>query len=146
MRDATVRRLSRLHAVAYRLTGGVLGRRLVGNDMLLLTTRGARTGRRHTVPLLHLRDGDMLIVIASWGGRPKNPEWYGNLVAQPRAIVQVRSRVQPVRARTATTSEREVWWPRIVAAYPGYRTYQSHTERVIPVVFLEPDPPAVHRT
>ena len=139
MRDDTARRLSRLHAVVYRLTGGVLGRRLVGNDMLLLTTRGSRTGRRHTVPLLYLRDDETMIVIASWGGRPENPDWYGNLEAQPRATVQVRSRVSAVRARTATPAEREAWWPRIVAAYPGYRAYQSHTDRIIPVVFLEPD-------
>jgi F420H(2)-dependent quinone reductase len=139
VRDDTARRLSRLHAVVYRLTGGVLGRRLVGNDMLLLTTRGSRTGRHHTVPLLYLRDDETMIVIASWGGRPENPDWYGNLTAQPRATVQVRSRVWAVRARTATPAEREAWWPRIVAAYPGYRAYQSHTDRVIPVVFLEPD-------
>ena len=139
MRDDTARRLSRLHAVVYRLTGGLLGRRLVRNDMLLLTTRGARTGRRHTVPLLYLRDGETMIVIASWGGRASNPDWYANLVSHPRATVQVRSRVVSVQARTATPAEREHWWPRIVAAYPGYRTYQSHTDRVIPVVFLEPD-------
>jgi deazaflavin-dependent oxidoreductase (nitroreductase family) len=139
VRDDTARRLSRLHAVVYRLTGGVLGRRLVRNDMLLLTTRGARTARRHTVPLLYLRDGETMIVIASWGGRARNPDWYANLVSHPRATVQVRSRVVSVQARTATPAEREQWWPRIVAAYPGYRTYQSHTDRVIPVVFLEPD-------
>lgn len=139
MRDDTARRLSRLHAVVYRLTGGVLGRRLVGNDMLLLTTRGARSGKRHTVPLLYLRDGERMIVIASWGGRARNPDWYGNLVADPRATVQVRSRAVSVQARTATPAEREQWWPRIVAAYPGYRTYQSRTDRAIPVVFLEPD-------
>jgi deazaflavin-dependent oxidoreductase (nitroreductase family) len=139
VRDVTARRLSRLHAAVYRLTGGVLGRRLVLNDMLLLTTRGSRTGRRHTVPLLYLRDGQTVVVIASWGGRPENPDWYGNLVADSRATVQVRSRVWAVQARTATPAEREAWWPRIVAAYPGYRAYQSHTDRVIPVVFLEPD-------
>jgi deazaflavin-dependent oxidoreductase (nitroreductase family) len=146
VRDGTARRLSRLHAVVYRLTGGLLGRRLVGNDMLLLTTRGARTGKRHTVPLLYLRDGERMIVIASWGGRARNPDWYGNLIAHPRATVQVRSRVWSVQARTATPAERERWWPRIVAAYPGYRTYQSHTDRVIPVVFLESDPRTMHGT
>src|SRR5918994_5462186 len=79
MRDATARRLSRLHVLVYRLTGGRIGRRLVNNDMLLLTTCGARTGRKHTVPLLYLRDGETLVVIASWGGRPKNPHWFTNL-------------------------------------------------------------------
>jgi len=138
MDDDTARRLSRLHVVVYRLTGGVLGRRLVRNDMLLLTTRGCTTGRAHTVPLLYLRDGDTLVVVASWGGRPRDPDWYRNLVGEPRAIVQVRSRKWDVRARTANTDERQAWWPRITAAYAGYRLYQSRTDRTIPVILLEP--------
>jgi deazaflavin-dependent oxidoreductase (nitroreductase family) len=140
VRDNTARRLSRLHVNVYRLTGGVLGRRLVGNDMLLLTTRGRTTGKAHTVPLLDLPDGDTLVVIASWGGRPRDPQWYRNLVAEPRALVQVRSRTWAVRGRTADTDERDTWWPRIVAAYPGYRIYRSRTDRTIPVVLLEPIP------
>ena len=138
MRDSTARRLSRVHVFVYRITGGVLGRRLVRNDMLLLTTTGAKTGRRHIVPLLHLRDGEALVVIASWGGRPRHPQWYSNLVANPRATVQVRSKRWPVRARTAEPDERAVWWPKVVAAYPGYHAYESKTDRVIPIVFLEP--------
>jgi F420H(2)-dependent quinone reductase len=138
MRDATARRLSRLHIGLYRLTGGLLGRRLVRNDMLLLTTTGSRSGRRHTVPLLYLHDGDTLVVIASWGGRPHHPQWYTNLVANPLATVQVRSRRWAVRARTATPEERAVWWPRVLATYKGYQVYESNTDRVIPVVFLEP--------
>jgi F420H(2)-dependent quinone reductase len=78
------------------------------------------------------------VVIASWGGRPRDPDWYRNLVAEPRAIVQVRSRSSAVRGHTVNTDEREAWWPRIVAAYAGYRRYQSHTDRTIPVVLLEP--------
>ncbi len=138
MRDATARRLSRLHRVVYRMTRGVIGRRLVRNDMLLLTTRGAQTGREHTVPLLYLRDGDTLLVIASWGGRPSHPQWYRNLLQHPDATVQVGGRRWPVRARTASPQERDVWWPRVLAAYHKYRVYQSNTDRVIPVVFLEP--------
>ena len=141
MRDNTARRLSRLHVIVYRLTGGVLGRRLVGNDMLLLTTRGSDTGKAHTVPLLYLRDGDTLVVIASWGGRPRDPDWYRNLLAEPRALVQVQSGKWTVRARTASTDERDAWWPRIVAAYPGYRVYQTRTDRTIPVILLKPAPP-----
>ncbi len=138
MRDVTARRLSWLHIALYRLTGGRIGRRLVNNDMLLLTTRGVVTDRKHTVPLLYLRDDETLVVIASWGGRPNNPQWFRNLMAHPEATVQVRSDRWPVRARAATPEEREEWWPRVLAAYKGYREYQSHTDRVIPVVFLDP--------
>jgi F420H(2)-dependent quinone reductase len=137
MRDVWVRRLSRFHAVVYRLTGGWVGRRLVRNDMLLLTTFGEMSGRPHTVPLLYLRDGDTLVVIASYGGRPDHPQWYRNLSASPEATVQARSRRWQVRARTADPAEREQWWPRVLAAYHKYRVYQSNTTRVIPVVFLE---------
>ena len=139
MLDANLRRLSRLHRSVYRLTGGAVGQRLVGNDMLLLTTRGASTGKAHTVPLLYLRDNDTLVVIASWGGRPQHPDWYHNLMADRRATVQVRSKSWPVRARTAGPQERTAWWPRVVAAYEAYDTYQSRTDRVIPVVLLDPD-------
>lgn len=137
MRDATARRISKFHVGLYRLTRGVLGRRLVKNDMLLLTTRGAKTGSRHTRPLLYLREGDTFVVIASWGGRPYNPDWYHNLMANPEAVVQAGATRWRVRARVATPDEHDVWWPRVLAAYHGYRIYQSHTDRVIPVVFLK---------
>lgn len=111
---------------------------MVDNDMLLLTTIGRRSGRRHEVPLLYLRDGEQLVVIASYGGRPNYPDWYLNLVAHPEAHVQIMGRRQSVEARVATPSEREEWWPRIVDAYKGYSQYQSRTDRIIPVVFLDP--------
>lgn len=141
MRDQNVRRLSRLHEVVYRLTGGRLGRRLVGNDMLLLTTRGRRSGSPHTVPLLYLRDGNRLVVIASYGGRPYNPDWYQNLVAHPQATVRTPRAKIEVAARTATGAERAAWWPRVIESYPGYAEYQARTDREIPVVFLEPPAP-----
>lgn len=136
VRDNMVRRLSRLHKLVYRLTGGRVGARLVNNDMLLLTTEGRLTGRPHTVPLLFLRDGDRLVVIASYGGRPRHPDWYSNLLFQPRAVVRVPWGRLEVTARIATTDERAAWWPRVVEAYPGYAEYQSRTRRPIPIVFL----------
>lgn len=97
------------------------------------------SGAEHTVPLLYLRSGRSLVVIASYGGRPDHPTWYQNLVADPRVEVQVnRTRTARI-ARTASAEERTEWWPRIVAAYPGYSTYESRTDREIPVVFLEPE-------
>jgi F420H(2)-dependent quinone reductase len=138
MKDPSVRRWSRFHTRLYRVTNGVIGRRLVANDMLLLTTTGHRTGKAHTVPLLYLKDGKSLVVIASYGGRPDNPTWYDNLVAQPEVTVQIDGSGKRMKARTASQEERAEWWPRIEAAYDGYAVYQSRTEREIPVVFLEP--------
>jgi len=133
-----VRRLSRLHRGLFRRTGGIVGRRLVDNDMLLLTTTGHRTGRAHTVPLLYLGDGRRFVVIASYGGRSHHPTWYLNLVADPLVKVQTRDETVVARATTATPELRAQWWPKVVDAYAGYSTYQSRTKREIPVVFLDP--------
>lgn len=138
MKDASVRRWSRFHAFLYRITGGRIGRRLVQNDMLLLTTHGRETGEPHTVPLLYLTDDDRFVVIASYGGRDRHPDWYLNLVADPIVRVQTPESRRTMRARTAEPDERAVWWPRVLDAYDGYRTYQGRTSREIPVVFLEP--------
>ncbi|NNC40029.1 MAG: nitroreductase family deazaflavin-dependent oxidoreductase [Acidimicrobiia bacterium] len=141
MRDRTAKHLSTLHTLLYRATRGRIGRRLVDNDMLLLTTTGHTTGKKHTVPLLYLDTGSSLIVIASWGGRPTNPHWYQNLLANPRAQVRLPDRRFQAVARTAAPQERLLWWPRIVDAYDGYATYQSRSDREIPVVFLEDTAP-----
>ena len=137
MRDRNVKMLSNLHTALYRATRGVVGRRLVNNDMLLLTTTGASTGAQHTVPLLYLKDGERLIVIASYGGRPNHPQWYRNLIIGPSASVQILGETREVVATTMTSTERDQWWPIIVEAYGDYAVYQSRTEREIPVVWLD---------
>ncbi len=106
--------------------------------MLLLTTRGRLTGEPHTVPLLYLRDGDRFLVIASYGGRDRHPEWYLNLLADPSVTARVGGRKVVLTARTASSAEREVWWPKVVEAYSDYAVYQTRTDREIPVVALEP--------
>ena len=130
------RRLSTLHTLTYRLTGGRVGRRLVHNDMLLLTTTGRHSGRKHTIPLLYLHDGDNIIVIASWGGRDYPPHWYLNVTADPNVGVQINAETWTAAARELNEPERSLWWDRAVVAYAGYGEYQSRTDRVIPVLRL----------
>lgn len=137
MKDSTVKTMSTLHTVLYRATRGLVGHRLVDNDMLLLTTTGHRSGKAHTVPLLYLTDGERLVVIASYGGRPAHPSWYKNLLADPSASVQILGDRRPVTSRTMSSADRDVWWTRVVAAYSDYAVYQSRTDREIPVVWLE---------
>lgn len=137
MKDSRVRLLSRLHRAIFAATGGRIGRRLVGNDMLLLTTTGRRTGKAHTVPLLYLREGDRFVVIASFGGRPYHPAWYLNLRADPAVEVQIQGRRFHAVASTATSDERAMWWPQVARAYRGYSEYSSRTDRTIPVVFID---------
>ena len=138
MRDGNARTLSTFHSVVYRLTKGRIGRRLASKDMLLLTTRGKKTGKQHTVPLLYLRDDDDLIVIASWGGRPHHPHWYTNLETESQGEVQVSGKRWKVNAEPMEENERRQWWPTIVEAYRGYADYQARTDRPIPVVRLRP--------
>ncbi len=137
MKDSSIKRWSRIHKILFRVSGGRVGRRLVDNDMLLLTTVGRKTGRSHTVPLLYLKDDERLVVIASYGGRDNYPEWYLNLRSQPEVTVELTGNKVDMIARTADAEARGNWWPKIVEAYDGYATYQSRTDRVIPVVFLE---------
>jgi deazaflavin-dependent oxidoreductase (nitroreductase family) len=132
------RRLSRLHTALYRISRGRIGKRLVDNDMLLLTTHGRRTARSHTVPLLFLAGDESFVVIASWGGRDRHPDWYHNLLDEPMAMATIRAEKKRVLARIAGGPERDVWWGRAVAAHSGYSTYQELTDREIPVVILEP--------
>lgn len=136
LNDSVVRWLSLLHTNVYRVTQGRVGRRLVANDMLLLTTTGRNTGRQHTVPLLYLRDNGDPVVIASYGGRPNHPQWYQNLLANPAATVQILGQHDAVEATTMNELERSEWWPKVVEAYADYGVYQSRTERQIPLVRL----------
>ncbi len=138
IKDRNVKLLSSFHRNVYRVTGGRIGRRLVNNDMLLLTTVGERSGREHTVPLLYLTNGDSFVVIASYGGRPQHPQWYRNLLTEPEVTVWIEGTQHTVLARTLSEPERAKWWPRIVTAYAGYAEYQERTSRQIPVVELTP--------
>jgi deazaflavin-dependent oxidoreductase (nitroreductase family) len=107
--------------------------------MCLLDHVGAKSGVKRTSPLLYVRDGDDVVLIASKGGFPKHPAWFHNLKANPETTVQVGSERIPVRARVATAEERKRLWPMAEEAWPGYRTYQKRSQgREIPVVILQP--------
>ena len=104
---------------------------------LLLGTRGRRSGRSLTLPLIYGRHGDHYVVIASKGGAPSHPAWYLNLDAHPIVEVQVKAERFSARARTATGAEREQLWKQLVGIYHPYEKYQAATTREIPVVVLE---------
>jgi deazaflavin-dependent oxidoreductase (nitroreductase family) len=131
--------LTRLHTIAYRLSGGLLGSRIPGGPpMLLLDHVGAKSGKKRTTPLVYLKDGDSVVIVASKGGSRRHPAWFHNLRANPETTVQVGSRRMPVTARVATPRQRSRLWPRVVALYRGYELYQKRTSRQIPLVILEP--------
>lgn len=132
-----LRAMGALHTALYRMTGGRRGGTMMKVPILLLTTRGRKSGKERTTPLMYSRDGDNLVLIASVGGAPRNPSWYWNLQGQD-AEVQIGREHRRVRARDAEGEERERLWAQMVALYPSYADYQKKTSRRIPVVVLEP--------
>jgi F420H(2)-dependent quinone reductase len=134
-----IKMMSRLNTWSYRVTGGRLGGRFRGGaPVMLLTTVGRKTGRRHTTPLLYLRDGERVVTVASKGGMDHHPLWYRNLATNPDVDVQIGAAVTPMRARTASDDDKAQLWPKLVAMYPDYASYQARTTRNIPVVILTP--------
>jgi deazaflavin-dependent oxidoreductase (nitroreductase family) len=121
----------------FRANGGKVGGQFEGAAMLLLHTTGARTGKERVNPLVYTTDGDDLVVVASKGGAPTNPDWYHNLLANPDVTVEVGTDTMPVRARVAEGAERERLWSHQVEVMPGFAEYQAKTCRTIPVVVLE---------
>jgi deazaflavin-dependent oxidoreductase (nitroreductase family) len=106
---------------------------------LLLDHVGRKSGKTFTTPLLYLEDGPDLVIVASQGGLPKNPQWYPNLLAHPETTVRVRREgVRRVRAREAVGEERAELWPRLVELYADFAKYAEWTDREIPVMVLEP--------
>jgi deazaflavin-dependent oxidoreductase (nitroreductase family) len=130
--------ISSVHRALYRASGGRLGQSLGrGRRMLLLATRGRRSGRERVTPLLYVRDGERFVVVGSNGGDDRHPAWWLNLRQDPEARIQVGREELAVRGRAADPAERARLWPELVAAYPPYEDYRRGTRREIPVVILE---------
>ncbi len=125
------------HVRVYRETGGERGYRWRGTEILLLTTRGRRSGELRTTPLIHRTDGDRWVIVASKGGTPENPAWFENLSTDPDVEIQVRDEQIPVHASVAEGEERERLWSLMTAVWPAYDEYAARTDRQIPVVVLE---------
>ena len=139
LRRFRIRVMSRAHGSVYRASGGRLLGHLAGMPVLLLTTRGRRSGTRRTVPLTYFRDGADFIVIGSFGGSDLPPAWWLNLQRDSRASVLIGGTTSEVTARAATAAEHERLWPLVPATHPGYAHYQERTARLIPIVMLTPD-------
>ena len=140
-----IKAMARAQVAVFKATGGRIGSKWrIGAGFrrpvptLLLEHVGRRSGETYTTPLLYLADGPDVVVVASQGGLPKNPQWYYNLRALPDTRVWLRKEVRPVRARVADAEERAALWPRLVELYADFAVYQQTTDREIPVVVLSP--------
>ncbi len=118
--------------------GSIFSGMFKGARLLLLTTTGAKSGKKRVNPLAFTRDGDNYVVIASKGGSPTHPDWYRNLVANPQVTVEVGTQRFEARARVAGGTERDRLYAAQAAIMPGFADYQRKTSRQIPVVVLEP--------
>ncbi|GHE66206.1 nitroreductase family deazaflavin-dependent oxidoreductase [Streptomyces capitiformicae] len=124
----------------YEKSGGTEGTTLLdtGRPVVLLTTRGARSGKLRRTPLMRVEHDGLYAVVASLGGAPKHPAWYFNILADPRVDIQDGPVRQDMVAREVTGEEKALWWKRAVATAPEYAEYQKKTDREIPVFVLEP--------
>ncbi|TDW77206.1 nitroreductase family deazaflavin-dependent oxidoreductase [Kribbella pratensis] len=143
LKDRLYKVFTRLHLAVFLGSKGRLFGRAMGMPIVGLQTIGRRSGQRRTTTLAApIVEDDRVVLVASFGGDERHPAWYHNLRANPAVQVTLRGRTRPLMARTATGTERSALWERIVAVYDGYGRYQDRTDRQIPVVVLEPEPPA----
>lgn len=120
----------------FRANGGKVSGSFEGAPLLLLTTTGRRSGQPRTNPLMYLPDGDRWLVFASYAGAPRHPDWYRNLLAEPRATIEVGTETVPVSASVLERVERDHFYAEQARQVPGFAEYEKRTSRVIPVVAL----------
>ena len=129
---------SRKQVELYEATNGEQGGDLRGRPVIVLTSVGARSGKLRKTPLMRVEHDGTYAVVASLGGAPEHPVWYHNLKAHPHVELQDRANKRDYLAREVSGEEKAVWWERAVETWPDYATYQTKTERQIPVFVLEP--------
>lgn len=122
----------------FRANGGRVGGNFEGAPLLLLHTIGAKSGEERVNPMMYQDLGGPIAVFASMAGAPNNPAWFHNLVANPDVSAEIGTEELAFRARVAEPAEREPIWERQKRDYPGFADYESKTDRVIPVVILDP--------
>ena len=120
----------------FRANGGKVGGPFEGASMVLLHTTGAKSGQERVNPLVYTRDGDRMLIIASKGGAPTNPDWYYNLLANPTVTLEVGTEQFQAHATVPSEPERTKLFEQMATQMPGFAEYQRNTTRTIPVVVL----------
>jgi F420H(2)-dependent quinone reductase len=128
---------ARAHIWVYQRTNGRLGAKLLWFPAALITTTGRKTGQPRTTPTLYLRDGERIVLHASFGGRTEHPGWYRNLKSNPKVHIQIRGEHLDLIARDASEDERNCYWSKLIRIYPPYQGYRQAADRVIPLVVCE---------
>ena len=123
----------------FRANAGKVGGRFAGRTLLILHTIGAKSGQERLNPVAYVRDADRLVIIASKGGAPTNPDWYNNIVANPQVTVEVGTEQFSARASISMEPERTRLYDKMVEVMPGFADYKKKTTRNIPVIVLTPE-------
>ncbi|AFU00360.1 nitroreductase family deazaflavin-dependent oxidoreductase [Nocardia brasiliensis] len=129
---------AREQAEKYENSGGTTATTLKGQPVILLTTKGAKTGKLRKTPLMRVEHDGEYAVVASLGGAPKNPVWYYNIKAEPHVELRDGEVNKDYTAREVFGEERQLWWDRATEVWPDYIEYTKKTDRVIPVFVLTP--------
>jgi deazaflavin-dependent oxidoreductase (nitroreductase family) len=138
-KDTVAKIVTGLHKGVFAATDGKVLNRFSGMPVVMLTTTGRKSGQLRTTMLTTpLQEGDTIVLVASYGGDPRHPQWFLNLQAHPEVDVVVDGRKQHMRSRVASPEEKARMWPLVTAKYKGYAGYQEKTTRDIPLVILEP--------
>ena len=138
LRRAFMKTMSATHRAVYRASGGRIAGSIQGVPVLLLTTKGRKSGKRRVTPLLFVRDGDRIVVVASNGGSDRAPAWWLNICSAPAVEVEIGRKKTAMTAHKASDEERALLWPEFTSRYAGYAKYAARTAREIPVVVLTP--------
>jgi len=138
MRKAIIKLFISIHIFIYKLSGGRFGSEMGENKILLLTTKGQKSGLDRTTPLGYFDHEDGYLIIASNGGQAKHPDWYFNLKSDPQVRIQIKDQTLTAKAQVLKGEPRIPIWERIVARAPQYGEYENRTDRQIPVVWLRP--------
>ncbi|MCB0189335.1 MAG: nitroreductase family deazaflavin-dependent oxidoreductase [Caldilineaceae bacterium] len=128
--------MANVHARLLQLSGGRIGNKMGGMDVLLLHHIGAKSGKEYRTPLAFVKEGDAFVVVAGAAGQPNHPGWYYNLRHHPETTVEIAGKTIPVVAEIAPQETRDRIWAEVAAHYPQYEKFQSMTTRVIPVILL----------
>jgi deazaflavin-dependent oxidoreductase (nitroreductase family) len=137
--DAGFKALNLVHRSVVHLSGGRIGSSALGMHVVELHTIGRRAGvARTTMLTAPVVDAQRVVLVASKGGDDRDPDWFANILANPRIEITIEGARRPMAARVASAEEKVELWPRVVAAYQGYESYRRRTKREIPLVICEP--------
>ncbi len=134
-----IRLISRLHVWIFQRSQGRFAATFAGSPVCLVTMTGRKTGKRRTIPLMHIPHGDDVLLVASQAGMHIHPSWYWNLKADPHIEVIAKGQTRQMIARQATDEEKAALWPVAVAVYSDYDVYQARTDRDIPLFICSPE-------